>query len=301
MKKPAAITFLVGPTAVGKSAVAIEFASELNVEIVSCDAMQVYREVGIASDKPSAEMRARVAHHLVDVVSVEEEFNAARYCSLALAAIDAIRGRSKVPLIVGGSGMYMMALLDGLFEDGVADQKIRAILQARDLPDLRRELLKVDPAAACRIKENDRQRTVRALEVFHASGIPISSQMSRRNGIWGKFDIRIVALERPREELYRRAEARIENMFETGLVDEIRRLLDFKLSSTGGRIIGLPEVKGFLKGEYGLERAKYLMKLHTRHYIKRQMTWFRKDKRLEWIMIGSDEAPEDIVDRLRMM
>ncbi len=298
MKRSDPIYFLVGPTAVGKSAVAIELALKLNAQIIACDAMQVYREACIASDKPSADMRARVAHHLIDVVSVEEEFNVARYRSLALAAIDAIHSRGQIPLVVGGSGMYMMALLDGLFEDGEPDTALRASLNARELRELQAELLQVDPLAASHITGNDRKRIVRALEVFHTTGVPISEQQKKRDGLWGKYDIRIIALDRPREELYRRVEARIDQMFEVGLVDEVKMLLGKKLSSTGSKIIGLPEVKGFLEGEYDLERAEYLMKLHTRHYVKRQMTWFRKDKRLEWAMIGVDETPKDVVARV---
>ncbi|MBF0331688.1 MAG: tRNA (adenosine(37)-N6)-dimethylallyltransferase MiaA [Candidatus Omnitrophica bacterium] len=298
MRKPSSVVFLVGPTAVGKSAVAIELAQKLNAEIISCDAMQVYREASIASDKPLTAMRCSVVHHLIDIVSVEEEFNVARYRSLALAAIEDIRSRGKVPLVVGGSGMYMMALLDGLFDEGTPDAAARARLDAQDVKALYARLLSVDPVAAGKIKSNDKMRIVRALEIFDTTGIPISEQQKKRDGIWGKYDIRIIALERPREELYARVEARIDAMFAAGLVDEVKTLLGKKLSSTGSRIIGLPEVKGFLDGEYDLERAKYLMKLHTRHYVKRQMTWFRKDKRLEWVMLGANEAVEDIVKRI---
>jgi tRNA dimethylallyltransferase len=296
--KPSPIVFLVGPTAVGKSAVAVEFAQKINGEIISCDAMQVYREANIASDKPSAAMRAVVPHHVIDVVSVEEEFNVARYRALALAAIEDAHRRGKVPLVVGGSGMYMMALLDGLFDDGEPDLELRASLDSRDLRELQADLLRVDPVAASHIMGNDRKRIVRALEVFHTTGVPMSEQQKKRDGLWGKYDIRVIALERPREELYQRVEARIDEMFKGGLVDEVKMLLGKKLSSTGCKIIGMSEVKGFLDGEYDLERAKYLMKLHTRHYVKRQMTWFRKDKRLEWVMIRADEATKDVVQRI---
>jgi tRNA dimethylallyltransferase len=292
------VIFLVGPTAVGKSAVALELALSLKAEIISCDAMQVYREAVIASDKPSAQMRAQVEHHLIDVVSVENEFNAARYRELALAAMADIHRRGKVPLFVGGSGMYMMALLDGLFEGGEVDAAVRARLDARDIGDLYEELKRVDPVAAQKISPNDKQRIMRALEVFETIGVPFSQQQKKRDGIWGKYDIRVIALERPREELYRRVEARIEEMFTRGLVNEVRSLCARKLSSTGSRIIGVPEVGGFIAGEYDLGRAKYLMKLHTRHYVKRQMTWFRKDKRIEWLMIGSDDSVQIVVRKI---
>jgi tRNA dimethylallyltransferase len=292
------VIFLVGPTAVGKSAVAVELALLLNAEIISCDAMQVYREAVIASDKPSPQMRAAVKHHLMDVVSVEDEFNAARYRELALAAMADIHGRGKVPLIVGGSGMYMMALLDGLFEGGDVDIDVRARLDARAADDLYAELERVDPAAAVKISPNDKKRIMRALEVFETTGVPISDQQKKRDGIWGKYDIRVIGLERPREELYSRVEARVDEMFARGLEQEVRSLYAKKLSSTGSRIIGVPEIGGVLAGEYDLARAKYLMKLHTRHYVKRQMTWFRKDKRIEWLMVGSDDSVQGVADKI---
>ena len=298
MKSFSPVIFLVGPTAVGKSAVAVELAISLNAEIMSCDAMQVYREAVIASDKPSLEMRARVKHHLIDVVSVEEEFNVARYRELALKAMQDILARGKVPLFTGGSGMYMMALLDGLFEDGKINVDVRADLERREEADLYAELMRVDPAAAARISPHDKMRITRALEVFKTTGVPISAQQKKRDGIWGKYDIRLFALERPREELYRRVEARVEEMFVRGLEAEVRSLYAKPLSSTGRRIIGIPEIGGVLAGEYDLERARYLMKLHTRHYVKRQMTWFRKDKRLEWIMLGPDDTTSMAADKI---
>ncbi len=280
------IVFLVGPSAVGKSAFAFEAARRLNGEVVSCDAMQVYREVDIASDKPSAFMRAAVPHHLLDVVSVEEDFNAAKYRVLAVAAIEDIVRRKRKAVVCGGSGMYMAAILDGMFESVPVPDGVREALLERagheGLGVLYRRLGEVDPDAAAKINANDRVRIVRALEVFEASGIPISRLQRTRDGLWGKQPIALIGLERPREELYARAEARVDAMFAAGLVDEVRGLMARKLSSSAARLIGIPEVKGFLDGEYGEEKAVELMKLHTRHYIKRQMTWFRKDQRIKW-------------------
>ncbi len=298
MKSLLPVVFLVGPTAVGKSAVAVDLAEFLHAEIISCDSMQVYREAVIASDKPSLVMRARVVHHLIDVVSVEDEFNVARYRELAVLAMAEIHARGKVPLIVGGSGMYMMALLDGLFEGGEVDPDVRAGLEARSTEDLYAQLNRVDPVAASKISPHDKKRIGRALEVFETTGVPMSEQQKKRDGIWGKYDIRVIGLERSREELYSRVEARIDAMFAAGLVDEVKALCMKKLSSTGSRIIGLPEVKGALDGAYDLERACYLMKLHTRHYVKRQMTWFRKDKRIEWLMIGPHETASSVAARI---
>ena len=251
MNKPPVI-FIAGPTGVGKSAVAMAFAGLATpeaVEIVACDAIQVYREVAIASDKPSSEMRRQVRHHLLDVVSVVEEFNAARYRALAVAAVDDILARGKQPVIVGGSGMYMMALLDGLFEEGGASESLRVALEGRELSGLYAELQRVDPQAAAKISSNDKKRIVRALEVFHATGVPMSVQQKKREGLWGKHDIRIIGLERPRAELYRRVEARVDAMFDAGLVDEVKGLLRRPLSLTAARIIGVPEIKALTISE----------------------------------------------------
>ena len=280
------ILFIVGPTAVGKSAVAVEVARQCNGEIVSCDAMQVYREANIVSDKPPAVMRAAAAHHLIDVVSVEDEFNAARYRVLAVAAIEDILRRGRKPVVCGGAGMYMMAILDGLFEGGAADLRLRLALEARvkseGLAGLHEELSSLDPDAAAKIDPNDPVRIIRALEVVTTTGMRISEQQHRRDGLWGKYQISIAGLVRPRDVLYARAEARIDEMFARGLVDEVTMLLGKRLTATTARLIGIPEVSGVLRGEWDLARAKYLMKLNTRHYIKRQLTWFRKDKRVEW-------------------
>ncbi|MBF0619560.1 MAG: tRNA (adenosine(37)-N6)-dimethylallyltransferase MiaA [Candidatus Omnitrophica bacterium] len=282
----AEIIFVVGPTAVGKSAYAFDLAQACQGEIVSCDAMQVYREAMIVSDKPSLAMRQAVAHHVVDVVSVEEEFSVARYRDLALKAIADIMARGKRPIICGGSGMYMMALLDGIFEGAPPAPEIREALKAEwkmhGIEPLYARLSRVDPDAARKINANDPQRIIRALEIFEATGKLISQLQKERDGLWGKYLIQVIGLTRPRAVLYARAEGRIEAMFEQGLVAEIQGLLQQRLSSTASRMIGVREIGGHLAGDYGLDRAKYLMKLNTRHYIKRQLTWFRRDDRLEW-------------------
>jgi tRNA dimethylallyltransferase len=284
--------------------VAFELAKSLNGEIISLDAMQVYKEIRVASDKPSEGMLKGVPHHLIDVVSVEEEFNAARYRELALAALKDIRGRGRTPIFCGGSGMYMMAVLDGLFEGGGADAEVRERLmrEAEDkgLAALYDQLKSVDPIAAQRIDPHDQKRVVRALEVFEVTGVPMSSMQKKRNGLWGQEDIRIIVLNRERKELYRRVEARIDQMFDGGLVAEVRAILKKRLTPAAARLIGIPEVQGFIGGAYGLDEARALMKRNTRRYVKRQLTWFRKEKRAEWVEMEKDEGAVSVAERIVM-
>lgn len=293
------IVFIVGPTGVGKSDAGFLLAKKLNGEIVSCDAMQVYREVNIACDKPSAQARQEVPHHLIDVASVTEEFDVARFRQLAVAAIEDIIRRSRVPIVVGGSGMYMSVLLNGIFELDVKDRALRQELEEKakapqGTSALRAQLKQMDPQAAAKLHPHDARRIIRALEVAMSAGQPISELQKKRDGLWGKYDISIFALNRERWQMYRGVEARIDRMVKEGLVDEVRALTQLPLSRTAATIIGIPEITGHLKGEYDLERAKYLIKLNTRHYVKRQLTWFRRDKRIQWINIKENETAQDV-------
>ncbi|NTV29310.1 MAG: tRNA (adenosine(37)-N6)-dimethylallyltransferase MiaA [Candidatus Omnitrophica bacterium] len=296
------IVVICGPSAVGKSAAAVEFARRAGGEIVSCDAMQVYKEIRIASDKPSIGMLEAVPHHLLDVVSVEEEFNVARYRELALQAIQDIRRRGQLPVICGGSGMYLMALMDGIFTGGEVPPDVRERVEEEvdrtGLAAAHDRLQEVDPESAARIRPGDRQRIVRALEVFEGTGRPISTLQKNRDGLWGKADIRICALERPREELYARVERRVEEMFSCGLVEEVQAVLGLRLTASAARLIGIPEVAGCLAGRYDLAQAKYLLKRNTRRYVKRQLTWFRRDQRLRWLKVARDESPTQTAEKI---
>ena len=287
------ILFIVGPSAVGKSRLGLAVAQALRGEIIACDAMQVYREIQIASDKPSAGDRALVPHHALDLVSVTEHFDAAMYRDAAMSAIEQVRQKGKVPIVVGGSGMYVSILLDGIFEGQGRDEVLRQqlITQAKDQgpQTLYAHLLKLDPQAAQKIHPHDVKRLVRALEVCLGTGEPISVKQKERSGLWGKEQVQVFGLMRPREILYGLAEARVERMFTQGLVEEVRALGSLTLSPTAQVLIGIKEVQGYLRGEYDMERVKYLLKRNTRHYIKRQMTWFRRDTRIQWIdMQGQD-------------
>ncbi len=295
------IIFIVGPTGVGKSAVALELALIINVEIISCDAMQVYREAVIANDKPSSEDLAKITHHAVDCVSVTEDFDVVQYRKRAVAAIEDIWQRGKIPLVVGGSGMYVTIMLDGIFESAGQDPLIRQQLEddakVQGSLKLHARLKKVDPEAAAKISPTDERRLVRALEIYLTTRKPISQVQKDRKGLWGKYDIKIFALNRERAQLYERVNARVDQMFARGLIDEIKYLKTLKLSRTAQGLIGLPEVGDFIDGKLSLDEAKDAMKMNTRHYVKRQLTWFRKDQRLNWIMIRQ-ESPGDIAQKI---
>ena len=199
------ILFLVGPTAVGKSEIACHLAKTYNGEIISCDAAQVYQEIRIASNKPPQDVLDQVPHHLIDAVSIREEFNVSRFNQLAAEALKKILDKNKRPIVAGGSGLYMQVLLDGIFEEGPKDQRLRQKLQQEAQENgnqfLHEKLKKIDPQAAARIHVNDQRRLIRALEVYSLESKPISQKHRERQGWWGKYDIKIIALTRGRADL----------------------------------------------------------------------------------------------------
>lgn len=283
------IIFLAGPTAVGKSDLAISLAEKLNAEIISCDSMQVYKGMDIISCKPDKGMRRKIKHHLLDIISPEQEFSVAQYRAKAINAIKQARKKKKIPLFVGGSGLYMSVVVDGIFKQAGRDEKLRQVLYKRAKKFgsvyLHDKLKNVDENAAEKIHPNDTKRIIRALEVYKLTGKPISLLQKKRRGLWGKYDIRIFGLNIDRQELYDKINSRVEHMFAQGLVDEVRKLLKLRLSLTCAQAIGINEIKGFIEGKYTQEEAKELLKKNTRHYARRQLTWFRKDKRIVWLDI----------------
>lgn len=296
------IIFIVGPTAVGKSEVGLCLCEHIQGEVISCDSMQVYKEINIASNKPSKVILEKTSHHLIDILSVDEEFDVVKYNDLALTAIKEIHNRGHVPVIVGGSGMYMQVLLDGIFKGGIKSKTLRKDLkeQARQYGNqfLYDKLKEEDPKASEKIHPNDIRRVIRALEVCLTEKIPISELQKQREGIWGKYDVALFALNREREELYGKINRRVEVMVQEGLVEEIKRLKSTNWSLTAKKIIGVSEIQGFLNDEYDLDQAKELMKLNTRRLAKRQLTWFRKDERIEWIVVKSTDTPKSVVETI---
>jgi tRNA dimethylallyltransferase len=300
--KRAQVIFLVGPTAVGKTGLSIPLAKKIGAQIISCDSMQVYKGMDILSSKPTAAQRAAVAHHLLGIVSPEDEFNVSAYRRRALKAIKTIINRGSIPLFVGGSGLYMSVVVDGIFEVKTEDPRVRARLfrQAREQGSaaLHARLQKVDPPAARKIHPNDTRRIVRALEVFAVAGVPISRLQQTRKGLDKEYDVRIIGLDMDRDILYERINRRVEEMFDQGLVKEVKRLLKKKLSRTAACAIGIQEVKSYLEGGLDERGAKELMQRNTRRYARRQMTWFRKDRRIAWVKARPGIAQSVIVQKI---
>ncbi len=291
------VPVIVGPTAVGKTALSLDLAEALEAEIVSADSRQVYRYMTIGTAKPNPEELARVRHHFVDVRDPDAYYSAGEYQREARSVIGQMLAEGRLPIVVGGSGFYLRALFDGLFEPRIADsgvkERIRERIRKHGLASVYEELRHVDPEAAARVHPNDEQRIVRALEVYEISGKPMSTFFQEKprpapfEGIW-------IGLERDREELYRRIDARVDQMFAQGLVDEVQNLLDrgFSPDLNALRTVGYREVVEHLQGKISLERAVELVKRNSRRYAKRQLTWFRRDPRIHWVRAGESALAE---------
>jgi tRNA dimethylallyltransferase len=283
-----ALIIIVGPTGVGKSALALALAARIGGEIISCDSMQVYKGFDIGTDKPSAADRKKVPHHLLDIIDGATQFTAADFSALAFNTVLAIGRRGGVPLVVGGTGLYFKALLDGLFPGPGRDEGVRRTLdrEAREhgLDHLWKRLEAVDPIYAKKIGPNDRIRIVRALEVYTVTGVPLSTHFGRTQSRLQDYVALKIGLQLEREDLYRAIETRVDRMFERGLVEEVRALLASGVGETAPpfKALGYKFVLRFLKDQIGLEEAVARTKIETRHYAKRQMTWFRKMDGVRW-------------------
>jgi tRNA dimethylallyltransferase len=282
------IIVILGPTGVGKSATSMKLAKELKGEIINCDSMQVYKDFDIGTDKISKEIRESIPHHLLDVVDPSTQFTAADFVDMALKAVNAIIKKKRFPFIVGGTGLYLKAFIDGLFPGGKSDpvlrQKLEKEAQEKGLESLRAKLMEVDPVYCQKIHSNDKIRIIRALEVYFSTQKPISEHFSNTKSSVEDFNIIKIGLKLERQELYRRIEQRTDKMFERGLIQEVEHLLQKGIheNSPPFRALGYKYALQYLKNEISLEDANSLTKRDTRHYAKRQMTWFGKMKGIEW-------------------
>ena len=250
--------------------------------------MQVYRGFDIGTDKIPPEKREGILHHLIDIVDPSAQFTAADFISMALEAIESILQRKKLPIIVGGTGLYLKVLLNGLFPGGKSRPEIRQRLEResreKSLDALWKRLMGVDPVYSQKISKNDKIRIIRALEVFHSTDIPLSEHFSKTQSFVKDFHILKIGLKLERMVLYQKIEERVEKMFERGIIDEVRSLRDSGVAEDAPpfRALGYKHVLKFLSRETGLEETKSLTKRDTRHYAKRQMTWFRRMEGIQW-------------------
>ncbi|RPI44581.1 MAG: tRNA (adenosine(37)-N6)-dimethylallyltransferase MiaA [Betaproteobacteria bacterium] len=293
---------LMGPTASGKSALALQIAERFGCEIVSVDSAQIYRHMDIGTAKPSAAERARVRHHLIDIVEPHETYSAARFRDDALAVMREITERGSIPLLTGGTMLYFRALTEGLNDLPEADPTIRLVISTmadeKGWPGLHAELGRVDPQAAARIQPNDAQRIQRALEVFYVTGKSMSELLAKPKYVYLPYRICSFALStEPRERLYERIAERFEIMLELGLISELRDLrrtyaLEPEMPSM--RCVGYRQVWGYLEGEYALATLREKAVTATRQLAKRQLTWLRSVQDLNWF----DSMAEDLVEQV---
>jgi tRNA dimethylallyltransferase len=292
--------FLAGPTAVGKSAVALALAELLGGEIISVDSMQVYRGLDLGTAKPSAAERARVRHHLLDVVELTEAFDAAQFVRLALAAVKDIQGRGRVPIFCGGTGLYFKAWLEGLGEAPPSDARVRAELEATPLAELLIELEQRDPATYERIDRQNPRRVVRALEVIRMTGRPFSAQRAEWSSRNTQHATRVLCLTRDPADLRARIEARVDAMFAAGLAEETRALLvrGLETNRTAMQALGYRQVVEHLRGERGLAETVALVKTKTWQFARRQGTWFRGQLAVERVPLVADADPLAVARQL---
>ncbi|MEM7816782.1 MAG: tRNA (adenosine(37)-N6)-dimethylallyltransferase MiaA [Candidatus Aenigmatarchaeota archaeon] len=290
------VVFIVGPTATGKTEIAFLLTKELNGEIVSCDSTLVYKEPQIITSKPPSYMLEEVKHNFVGIISVEDDYNVFSYYTSAKKKILELVNENKFVCVCGGSGLYFQAILDGIFEGVGKDPNLRKELQEKaelyGTEFLYKKLQEVDYLTAEKISKNDLKRIIRALEVYYLTGIPISQKKIEAKGLYGNIHLKIFGLSLERKILYERINQRVEKMFNLGAVEEVKKLLKLNLSITAEKIIGIREIKAYLEGKYNLEKAKEEMKKNTRHFAKRQITWFKKDSRIDWIDIADLSAQE---------
>jgi tRNA dimethylallyltransferase len=290
--------FIAGPTAVGKSEIALLLAEQIGGEIISADSMQVYRGLDIGTAKPSPAERARVTHHLIDICELTENFDAAQFIRLAQKAVEEIQSRNKIPIFCGGTGLYFKAFLSGLGEAPGTNPELRAELEAASFEALLRELKERDAAAYEKIDKQNPRRVIRAVEVIRLTGKKFSEQRAEWKAQSAvPIKINFYCFTRQPTDLHARINARVDAMFARGLVDETRELLTHGLeqNKTAMQAIGYRQVVEHLRGERALAETIELVKSRTRQFAKRQLTWFRRQLDPEWIELKENEFSSDIL------
>ena len=302
------IICIAGPTASGKTALAVELAKLTNGEVVSCDSMQIYKRMDIGTAKPTEEEKQGIVHHMIDVAEPEEDFSVSRYCEMATPIVDDILARGKTAIIAGGTGLYMDSLIKGNtfapFPSTGMREKLEAQADAEGMEAMLALLRSIDPDAAEKLHLADRKRIIRALEVYYETGETITAHNLRTQSIPPRYDPVWLGLDfDPRAELYRRIDLRVGLMLEQGLVEEIRTLLASGIPAkcTAMQAIGYKEFVSALEGFGTIEEAADQVRQSSRHYAKRQLTWFRRNKAMNWLTRREGESAEEILSRARQI
>lgn len=294
---------ILGVTASGKGKLAFELARRFEGEIISIDSMKVYRRMDIGTAKPSLEERQAVRYHLIDIVEPSESFSAGLFLESAVTAIEQIKSRSKPIIAVGGTALYIKALLYGLFKGPGADEQIRQKLKLQakteGLGQLYRKLERKDPLSAERISQNDAKRIIRALEVYEITGRPISAFQTQFEAQKCRHNWKIIGLRRQKQDASGRINKRVKKLIDAGLVDEVRSLLaeEKPLSRQAQCAIGYAEIIEYLKGTYSLDDAIELIKKNSRRLAKHQRTWFKRFENVSWLDLEPDNQPEEVVSQ----
>ena len=286
------ILVIVGPTASGKTRMAVELAKAHNGEVVSADSMQIYRRMDIGTAKPTAEEMDGVPHHMIDVADPEEDFSVARYVEMASACVDSILSRGKLPIVAGGTGLYVDSLLSGrtfaaFSPESALRKELEEELAERGGEAMLEELSRVDPEAAARLHPNDHKRIVRALEVYRSTGKTISEHNRETRALPPRYEALTIGLNfQDRADLWARIDARVDQMAADGLEREVRELLSSGLSPrcTAMQAIGYKEFVAAVEGDMTWREAEELVKLRSRQYAKRQLTWFRRNPEVHWLL-----------------
>ncbi len=302
------IICIAGPTASGKTALAVELAKEYNGEVISCDSMQIYRHMDIGTAKPTREEMQGIPHHMLDVADPGEDFSVSRYCAQADAILQDILSRGKRAIIAGGTGLYMDSLIRGNdfapFPSTGMRERLEAQADEVGMEAMLEQLRAIDPEAASRLHLADRKRIIRALEVYYETGETITAHNARTQQIPAKYSPLWLGLDfDPRQELYRRIDLRVSLMLEAGLEKEIRHLLDMGIpgNCTAMQAIGYKEFLAAMEGKASFDAAADQVRQASRHYAKRQLTWFRRNKSIHWLVRKPGQTQEEILEMARQI
>ena len=281
---------ITGPTASGKTAMSVEVAKVLGAEIVNADSMQIYKYMDIGTAKPTVEERQGVPHHLIDIVNPDEQFSVARYCQCAKQAIDSIHAKGKPAVMVGGTGLYVDSLVNNIqFSEIEPDEQYRTkmdlLADEKGNGHIYNMLMEIDPGSAKKISVSDRKRIIRALEVYHLTGKTITWHNEQSKSVPSPYNTTMFAIDVEREVLYDKINRRVDIMMDMGLLEEVKSIIDMGIGkdSTAMQAIGYKEIVQYLDGEITLEEAVDKIKQGSRRYAKRQLTWYRRNEKVNWV------------------